>query len=263
MTKIAIIGIAHILRSRALVDELITERSPDAVCVELDPFRYRVLIGMEEQDTEEVPFIIKRLADFQDKMAERTGAMKGEEMLSACRTARRLGARLYFIDPIGDMDFKDLFKSMGIKEKAYMVGSAVSAPFIPKKVVDKELAFYENHEEEVMTALEKKMPTLSKNLITNRNKNMAGAIKKIARKHDRIIAVVGDGHVSGIHEILKKAKVGEIEIIRLKQIRRILEQRGLKEGEGENPEDFSDLRSRESTINLVVHLAEWNYYPWR
>ncbi|MFQ5885336.1 MAG: TraB/GumN family protein, partial [Thermoplasmata archaeon] len=55
-------------------------------------------------------------------------------------------------------------------------------------------------------------------LIDDRNVYMANAIRKLSEEFDSLVAVVGDGHVDGLSQLLEDK---ELEIIRLKDLRSI------------------------------------------
>ena len=59
------------------------------------------------------------------------------------------------------------------------------------------------------------MPSISKILIDDRNKFMAKNMKDLEERFGSVVAVVGDGHISGL---VKELDDEEIEIIRLKEI---------------------------------------------
>ncbi len=64
--------------------------------------------------------------------------------------------------------------------------------------------------------LGKAFPSAKKVIIDDRNIYMAEAIKKINQDHENIVAVIGDGHVEGIKNLLTQQTV---ETIRLSQLR--------------------------------------------
>lgn len=71
----------------------------------------------------------------------------------------------------------------------------------------------------------KVFPELKKNLVDYRDKYMANKILSLNREHPHILAVVGEGHVSGMAKLMKGAPM---EIIHLNTVRKIAKE--LEEG---------------------------------
>ena len=215
---ITLIGVGHVFRIREVVEHLICQRAPQVVGVELDRLRYEALLS-DDRETD-APFLIKRLMKSQEEIASKYGASVGEEMMSAIDTAMRMDLNVAFIDVPTEKSLKPVFASLGIKEKLYLFGSALTAPFLPKKKIEKELKRFEDDPDMVMGVLEKKMPELKHQLIDARDEHMAKAIMAIYDGNPDVVAVVGDGHILGITRKLKAAKI-KPEVIRLRQVREL------------------------------------------
>lgn len=215
---ITLIGVGHVFRIREVVEQLISERAPQVVGVELDKMRYRALLTQERGG--DVELLLKLLMKAQESIAKSYGAPVGEEMLAAIDTAITMDIQAVFIDIPADKSMKPLLKSLGIKEKLYLGGSAVAAIFMPKKGVEKMLKKYDENPQQMMDAMEKEMPSLKKALVDDRDKYMAAALIQLHRKFPDVVAVIGDGHVPGITKILKRSKIRP-ETIRLKEVRKL------------------------------------------
>jgi len=223
---ITLIGVGHVFRIREVVEQLIGERAPQVVGVELDEMRYEALLTQERG--EDVELLLKLLMKAQENIAKSYGAPVGEEMLSAIDTAMTMDIQAVFIDIPADKSVKPLLKSLGVKEKLYLGGSAVAALFIPKKGVEKMLKKYDENPQQMMDAMEKEMPSLKKALVDDRDKYMARALIHLNKKFPDVVAVIGDGHVPGITKILRKSKIRP-ETIRLKEVRKLAERTPQKE----------------------------------
>ena len=78
---ITLIGIGHVFSIRDAVKYIIYQRRPNAVCVELDIFRFEILDkGLDR--SKDAPFLMKRLQKVYDKAAQTQGAQVGEELLA-------------------------------------------------------------------------------------------------------------------------------------------------------------------------------------
>ena len=77
----------------------------------------------------------------------------------------------------------------------------------------------ERYQEEGESFIEdagKSFPTLKKVLIDDRNIHMAKNLRELEEKHETVLALVGDGHIPGMSELLKDR---ELKLIRLKEVR--------------------------------------------
>jgi pheromone shutdown protein TraB len=137
-------------------------------------------------------------------------------MLTAVNTAKMLNAKLAFIDMDSTQTWSGFFGSMTRREKLKFFLAVFSGIFIRKKRIDKEIAKFEEQEEDYIEELGKAFPSAKKVIIDDRNVYMAEAIKKINQDHENIVAVIGDGHVEGIKSLLVQQSV---ETIRLSQLR--------------------------------------------
>jgi pheromone shutdown protein TraB len=219
---ITLIGVGHVFDIKYNVEQLITERNPSVVCVELDKIRYKALV--EKTPRNNSPLVYQLLARFQEKIADKYGVGVGEEMISAINTAKKIGARLAFIDVQATESFDTFWKSMSVMERLKFTVGALGGLFVRKKTVERELKKFEKNQEKYMEMFGKEFPTVKRQLIDYRDKYMATAIKKISQDYDDIVAVIGDGHILGVKKELESQvkpdeKQIEIEVIRLSKVR--------------------------------------------
>ena len=211
---ITLIGVGHVFNIRPNIEHLITERMPNVVCVELDKFRYEALIT--KQTTEGAPIVYQLLSRFQKNMADKYGVDVGEEMLGAVNIAKKIGAKIAFIDVDASFVFNRFWKSMNFSEKIKFIIGAFGGVFVRKKHVERELERFGNNSEEYLKLFGKEFPTVKEELIDKRDAYMAKAIRTLNQEYDNILAVIGDGHISGISKALIDF---DLEIIRLKDVR--------------------------------------------
>jgi len=221
---ITLIGTGHVFDlSKALLD-IYDEKQPDVFCIELDKQRYHALMLKQsdpekyEQQSKNLPIIYKLLSRFQDSMAEEYGVQAGQEMLTTIQYAQSHSLPLAFIDMNAQRLFTKMLKSMTIREKIRMFFSGFAGFFISKKRVEKELDKLEDNFDVYMDEIGKKFPTIKRVLVDERNQYMVQQLVLASEQYENIIAVVGDGHVPGLSELLKKKEV-EFETIRLKELR--------------------------------------------
>jgi len=221
---ITLIGTGHVFDlSQALLD-IFEEKQPDVLCVELDKQRYGALM-LKQSDPEKyaeqsknLPIIYKMLAKFQDNMAKDYGVQAGQEMITTIQYAQSRQLPLAFIDMDAKRLFTRMLKSMSFREKIRMLFSGFAGFFVSKKRVEKELDKLEDNFDKYMDEIGKKFPTIKRVLVDERNQYMVQQLVSATEQYSKIIAVVGDGHIPGLSDLLKKEKL-EFETIRLKEIR--------------------------------------------
>jgi len=212
---ITLIGVGHVFVISESIMDLIRTRKPEVVCLELDPARYRALL--ERRESTHVPIQYRLLAYIQKRMASKFGSEVGDEMLAAARAANEVGAKVALIDMDASKVFALLWRRMSFKEKIHLMGGAFAGLFLTKERVEKEMKRYETQGDEYIEVLGEGFPAVKEVLIDDRNKHMAKQISMILAEHQNIVAVVGDGHISGLVEALKPL---EVETVRLKDLRR-------------------------------------------
>jgi pheromone shutdown protein TraB len=211
---ITLLGVGHVFDIKRNVKHLIEDRKPTLVCVELDKYRYLALVS--EQPREDAPLIYSLLARFQENIADKYEVKVGEEMLAAVESAKEIGASLAFIDMQADQAFQSIWKQMSVMERLKLTIGALSGLFVRKKRIEKELKNFEQNSDKYMEAFGQSFPTIKRELVDNRDKYMASRIREYSKKFSRIVAVIGDGHISGITKMLSDLNP---EVIRLREIR--------------------------------------------
>jgi len=222
---IVLIGTGHVFNlSQALLD-IFEEKKPEIICVELDNQRYQALT-LKKTDPEayknmekNVPIIYKILAKFQESMAKEYGVTAGEEMLTAINYAQTHQLPVAFIDMNAQRLFSRMLKSMSISEKLKLMFTGFSGFFLSKKHFEKELDNIEKNFDKYIEEVGKKFPTIKKVLIDERNQHMVQQLIAASEQHERVVAVIGDGHIPGISQLLAKKEI-KTEIIRLNELRK-------------------------------------------
>jgi pheromone shutdown protein TraB len=211
---ITIVGVGHVFAISEGVKDLIRSRRPEVVCLELDSGRYRALVQREESRT--LPLQYRLLGYFQKRMASKFGTEVGDEMIAAVEAAREVGAKVALIDMDAATVFARLWKRMSFREKIHLMGGAFAGLFASKERVEKELGKYEESSDQYLELVGAGFPSIKAVLIDDRNRFMANRLSEIATQYSTVLAVVGDGHVSGIASGLAGS---EIETVRLKDLR--------------------------------------------
>jgi pheromone shutdown protein TraB len=211
---ITIVGVGHVFDIGDQVSDVIIQRNPSVVCVELDAARFEALMTKEVRGSAPLPY--RALAFFQKRIAKKYGQDVGQEMVAAVQSARQVGAKLAFIDLDSLQVFQRFWRMMTFNERVKLVFALITSVFVPKKTVDKEIQKFEEGETEYMETFAAEFPSAKKILIDDRNIHMATAIRKLNEEYADIVAVVGDGHIEGLMKLLEDKSP---EIIRLKDLR--------------------------------------------
>jgi len=220
---ITVIGTGHVFNLSDALLEIFDEKSPDILCVELDNQRFQGLM-LKQQDPEKYkkqaknqPMIYKMLSRFQDSMADEYGVIAGQEMLTAINYAQSHQKPIGFIDMNARVMFSRMLKEMTITEKIKLIFSGFGGFFVSKKRVEKELDKIQDNFDYYMTEIGKKFPTIKRVLIDERNMYMKNRLKNASEEFEKVVAVVGDGHIPGLTKLLDKEEI-EYETIRLNEL---------------------------------------------
>ncbi|HID72201.1 MAG TPA: hypothetical protein EYP29_05615, partial [Thermoplasmata archaeon] len=150
------------------------------------------------------PFKYKLVEAIQNRLARENQVEAGDEMLAAFESAFYLNRKVALID----MDTREILmrihQNMSLKENVRFLFSILAGMIKTKKDVTDELFKYESDYSTYMSEFEKKFPVLKRELIDNRNKHMAENILNLAKEYNHVLAVVGEGHIEGIKELLLK-----------------------------------------------------------
>jgi len=222
---ITLIGTGHVFNLSQALLSIFDEKNPDILCVELDKQRYSALMLKQsnpekyEESAKNQPVIYRMMARFQDGMAQEYGVQAGEEMLTTINYAQSHQLPIAFIDMNAQNLFKKMLRQMTLKEKIRLMFSGIGGFFISKKRVEKELGNIEKNFDKYIVQIGEKFPTIKHVLIDERNEYMVQQLSVANEKFERVIAVVGDGHIPGFTKLLENKEIN-FEAIRLSELRK-------------------------------------------
>ena len=212
---ITLLGVGHVFDIKARVREEILHRGPEVVGLELDPDRLHALSNRNAP--REGPILYRLMAGFQGRIAESYGGQVGDEMLAAAKAAQDVGAKVALID----IDSRDLigrlWSAITFEERIKLFVSAISALFIRKSSVEREIQHYEADQKAYLDEFSRQFPTVKRILIDERDAHMAKALRELGKQHERVVAVVGDGHVEGLRALLADLP---LDVVRLNELRK-------------------------------------------
>jgi len=221
---ITLIGTGHVFDLSQALLNIFDDKQPEILCVELDKQRFNALMLRQTNPEayknyeKNVPALYRLLARFQEGMAKQYGVTAGEEMLTTINYAKSHQLPIAFIDMNAQYLFTKMLRKMSWSEKLKLIFSGLGGFFISKKRVEKELMKYEGDLDTYIKQIGEKFPTIKRVLIDERNQYMVQQLTSANEQYERVAAVIGDGHVPGLSELLTKKEI-EFETIRLRELR--------------------------------------------
>jgi pheromone shutdown-related protein TraB len=232
---ILLIGTAHISRESAdLVASVIGEEKPDTVCVELCDSRYQAIRQKNKwQDTNIIKVIKEKkvflllssllLASFQKKIAKKLNIKPGGEMIKAIETGEAIGAKIYLADRDIRITLGRVWRVMGFWEKVKLLFQLVLSLGEIDEISENDIEKMKEQDvlESLLSDVGKSMPVMKKILIDERDRYIAHKIR--SAPGEKIIAVVGAGHIPGVKTYWKTdTDIKALETLPLKKKRSTL-----------------------------------------
>ena len=207
--NVRVVGTAHVSRTSIdLVQEQISDFSPDVVAVELCESRLKSLENPTALDDEDLLSIIKdgrsgmillqsALASQQRRMGIEQGEKPGAELLKAIDLANEKGLPVELIDRDIVTTLRRAWKKMGITEKIRVLNALLwsddgeDGDDIEALLEDSDML------SKVLEEARDVAPKAGVVLIDERDHYMASRLRQVSER-GRVLAVVGAGHLSGI-----------------------------------------------------------------
>jgi pheromone shutdown-related protein TraB len=214
--EILLVGTAHVSKDSAReVKELIEQEKPDSVCVELCSARYNSINNPNKWKNMDIITIIKQkkallllanliLSSFQKRLAQQLGINPGQEMIQAISSAKEINAHLVLADRDIQVTFTRVWKKLSLWGKMRILFMLVFSMFSKEKISEEEIERLKS--EDILTAalseLARSFPQLKNTLIDERDQYLAEKIK--LAPGNKVIAIVGAGHIPGIKKEIDK-----------------------------------------------------------
>ncbi|MBW2350279.1 MAG: TraB family protein, partial [Deltaproteobacteria bacterium] len=223
--EIILIGTAHISKDSVdLVRRVIKNETPDCVCVELDVKRYDTLSKKKRWESLDLKEIIRKkqlsillfnlmLASYQKKLGNQLGVLPGTELLVAVKTAEEKGISIALCDRDVRVTLRRAWHAISFFKKNYLLASLFAGLFDKAEITEEKLNELKKTDvlSELMLELGQVLPELKRVLIDERDTFLSERIKNA--EGERIVAVVGAGHVEGIKKALLEDRHAQMEDI--------------------------------------------------
>ena len=221
--EVILLGTAHVSRdSVADVERVIEEEQPDHVCIEIDSSRYESISEGQSWDRLNIYQVLKQrkgflllanlvLSSFQRRMGLDLGVSPGAEMIRAIELARERDIAFSFCDREIQITLRRAWRKSSFWGKNKMLAALLSSIFTREKLSSEEIERLKSRNalEDMMEELASYLPSVKEVLIDERDRYLATKIHEASG--ERIVAVVGAGHLAGIVSWLERLEAGEVD----------------------------------------------------
>lgn len=222
-----LVGTAHVSReSAALVERVIARERPDCVCVELDPRRYDALAQRTRIESLDLKTVIRNrqlvplllnllLMSYQKQLGGQLDVVPGSELLAAAQLAERLGIPVRLCDRDVRITLRRAWGALSLWRKAELIATLLTAMLEAPELDEEELRRL--RQQDVLTRLMEELgaafPGIKAVLIDERDAYLATRLREAPG--ERVVAVVGAGHVGGMIAALKSGQRADLAALDL------------------------------------------------
>ncbi len=224
-----LLGTAHV--SKASVDavrHLIATRPFDLIAVELDEHRHHSLMRPDDWRSVDLFKIVKdgkagmlaanlALGAYQRRLAEQFGVEPGAELKAACLEAQARSTPVELIDRDVGVTLKRAYAAVGFVDKFSIVGGLVASAISSDEISEQDVEKLK--EGDILTntfdEFARQSKPLHHALIVERDRYMAARLRAATKPGQRVLAVVGAGHLAGLARALEGRDPGDTESVEM------------------------------------------------
>ena len=201
MLNLMLIGTAHVIDLKTPLEIYIREFEPEAIALELDRERWLALNSGNKRSSG--PVFVRALARLQEYLGDAFGSSPGSEMLAAAKIARTIGADVNLIDKPIIPTLKGAWKNMPWNEFWNLIMDSLIS-FVGGGDLNLDQSMKTGDFSKELEEFSKRYPSIKAQLIDRRDAHMSVSLVKLfrTRKYDKIVAIVGEGHLEGINRRL-------------------------------------------------------------
>ncbi|MGD8962040.1 MAG: TraB/GumN family protein [Desulfobacterales bacterium] len=207
-----LVGTAHVSKeSIRLAKSVIEQEKPDTVCVELCSSRFQAIQQKDRWQNTDIVKIVKEkksflllsnllLASFQKRIAKQFDVKPGEEMITAIESAESVGAQIHLADRDIRTTLSRTWRVMGFWSKLKLIFQLMLSLGQLDEIKEEDIEQMKQQDvlETLLTEVGKSLPEIKSILIDERDQYLAEKIR--TAPGNKIVAVVGAGHIPGIQK---------------------------------------------------------------
>ena len=212
--KFYLLGTAHVSQASVeLVKETLHQLRPDSVAVELCASRYQTLRDPDRWRNTDIVEVIKKgkgnlllaqllLASFQKKIGKQLGVKPGAEMMQAMETSQELDIPTVLADRDVGTTLRRTWRRLSWWSLTKLFFTSLFGVFESAEISKEEVERLKRSDalEEALKELSQHLPEVGETLVDERDRYLAAKI--FSAPGERVLAVVGAGHVQGIARYL-------------------------------------------------------------
>lgn len=214
--EIYLVGTAHV--SKQSVEDVkttIEAVQPDSVCVELCQGRYKAMTEKDSWKKMNIFKIIKEkkslfllaqltMTSFYRRLGDKLGIQPGAEMLEGISQAKNISAELVLADRQIEITLKRVWGYLGFWNKMKLLVNFIMCIFEKEKIDNETIEKMKQQDqlESIMAEFAESFPEIKRRLIDERDIFLAQKIRKA--KGNKIVAVIGAGHIPGIEKHIQE-----------------------------------------------------------
>lgn len=215
---IVLIGTAHISQQSAEeVEGTIDRYRPDCVCIELDAKRLKALSGGDRWRNLDIRQIIKRkegalllasilMSNFQRRIGKQLNVEPGLEMKTATKVAKARGIPLILCDRNIRTTMLRVWRLSRAWNKLRLFSMILSPLFERRAISEQEIEALKQEDAlgSLLAELSSHFPLFKRVILEERDRYLAIKIYHALATHNTAVAVVGAGHLVGVHTHLER-----------------------------------------------------------
>jgi len=224
--KFYLLGTAHVSQASVdLVKDTLHDLKPDCVAVELCASRYNTLRDPDRWRNTDIIEVIKKgkgnlllaqllLASFQKKIGNQLGVKPGAEMMQAMETSQELDIPTVLADRDVGTTLRRTWSRLSWWSLCKLFVSSLLGIFESTEISKDEVERLKRSDalEEALKELSQHLPEVGETLVDERDRYLAAKI--FSAPGERVLAVVGAGHVQGIARYLGEVQdVSALELV--------------------------------------------------
>lgn len=219
--KIVLVGTAHVsAESIEEVKSAIENEKPDNVAIELDENRLKNMEDPESWKKMDIIKVLRKkmgflmmanliLASYQKRMGQQTSVKPGDEMMAAIQKAKELNIPQTMVDRPIAVTLRRAWSKNNFFGKCKLLSVLIASAFSKEEATAEEIEDLKQSSEmdNMMNELSHYLPKVKEVLIDERDFYLASHIWEC--KGDKVLAVLGAGHLPGVEKHLNKIAAGE------------------------------------------------------